>query len=470
MEAQPPSIGAYLLERFAQKNPLAASLRLVFERLFEPAALNALFEAHRDQQYTRKVLFATIVEVMLAVVTRKVDSVHAALQARGDALGASFTAVYNKLNRSDAGPSEALVRRAYDQGRALLVEMGGLRAEPLAGWRLRVVDGNHLAATERRLQALWGVAAGPLPGLALAVFDVAAQMVSELVLCEDGHAQERSLTDRLLALVKEGECWVADRNFCTQAILSGLITRGAALVIRQHANLPFELAGPRVAKGRCETGELFEQAVTITVDGKTHALRRVTVVLDTPTRDQDAELHILTTLPPTVSAETVARLYAGRWTIESAFSDLARWLQSEIAPLGYPRAALLGFSVSVMAYNAMTTLLGALRATHGEAVVQEQVSGYYIAQYGRDAVGAIDDLVEPEDWRPWQSMPLYQAAALLKAIAARIDLRRLLKHPRKTKTPVPPRTRFKGEPHVSTKKLLDEAKGRPAKKGSSKTR
>lgn len=43
-----------------------------------------------------------------------------------------------------------------------------------------------------------------------------------------------------------------------------------------------------------------------------------------------------------------------------------------------------------MAYNAVSTLLGALRglrATHGEEVVATQGSGCYIAEYGREAVG-----------------------------------------------------------------------------------
>ena len=137
------------------------------------------------------------------------------------------------------------------------------------------------------------------------------------------------------------------------------------------------------------------------------------------------------------------------------FADLDRWLNAEIAPLGYPRAALLGFCVGLMAYHAVSTLLGALRATHGEEVVATQVSGYYIAEYGREAVGVIDDLVEVEEWKSWRKMPLPEAAAFLKATAARIDLRKLLKHPRGPKKPVPPRTRFKGEPHMSTWKMLN---------------
>lgn len=134
--------------------------------------------------------------------------------------------------------------------------MGGLCPEALPGWRLRILDGNHLAATRRRLSAVWRVSAVPLPGLSLVVFDTAARMMIDVILCEDGHAQERSLTTQILALVVRGDCWVADRNFCTQAILFGILSRGGAFMIRQHAILPGEPAGSRRACGRCETGRL----------------------------------------------------------------------------------------------------------------------------------------------------------------------------------------------------------------------
>ena len=463
MEGQDhPTLSAMLLERFALKNPLAASLRLVLERLFDAKAINALFEKNRCQQYTQQILFVTIVEVMFAVVSRKVDSAHAAMQQHGEALGASIAAFYKKLNGTEPAVSTALVAHSFMRGRELVTEMGGLCAEALPGWRLRILDGNHLAATERRLAALWQVSAGPLPGLALVVFDMAARMMSDVILCEDGHAQERSLTAQILALVARGDCWVADRNFCTQAILLGILLRDGAFVIRQHSNLPGELVGPRRACGRCETGTLFEQQYQLSFEGETRTVRRVTLVLDAPIRDGEMEVHLLTSLPPEVTAATVAAIYLSRWTIETAFADLERWLQSEIAPLGYPRAALLGFCIGVMAYNAISTLLGALRATHGEAVVRDQVSGYYIAQFGRDAVGAIDDMIEPEDWVPWQTLSVPDAAVLLKKIAARIDLRLIRKHKRGPKKPVPERTRFKKKPHVSTQRLLDGRTKDPA--------
>lgn len=449
-------LGAMLLGRFARNNPLAASVRLVLEQIVVPAQLNALFDKHSERQYTRKILFASVVQVMLAVVSGRVDSPLAAMRRHGKAIGASFTAFYDKIAGTETAVSEALVAYSFAQGRALLAEMGGLRAAPLPGWRLRILDGNHLAATERRLLPLWGVVAGPLPGLALVAFDVAAMMMSDVILCEDGHASERSMTERILALVGAGDCWIADRNFCTYEILFGVMTRGAAFVIRHHAGMVGEAVGPRRALGRCATGLLFEQSYQLRHGKEARTVRRVTVVLDTPTRDKESELHILSSLPPEVSAETIASLYAARWTIESGFGDLARWLDAELAPLGYPKAALLGFSVGLLAYNVVSTVLGALRATHGEAFVREQVSGYYIAQFGREAVGGVvDATIEEEDWRAWRDLDVPAAAALLKATAARIDPALIKKSKRATKTKVPKRTRYKNEPHVSTKKILD---------------
>ena len=115
-----------LLERFLRKNPLAASLRLVLEQMFAAEEINALFERERGQQYTRQIAFSTIVDVMTAVVTGRSSSVHAELQKRGGAIGASFTAFYNKLNTTEPAVAAALVRHVATKARALLEAMGGL--------------------------------------------------------------------------------------------------------------------------------------------------------------------------------------------------------------------------------------------------------------------------------------------------------------------------------------------------------
>ena len=47
--------------------------------------------------------------------------------------------------------------------------------------------------------------------------------------------------------------------------------------------------------------------------------------------------------------------------------------------MGYPKAALFGFCLALVAYNVLAVVLAALRGVHGEETVEEEVSLYYIA-------------------------------------------------------------------------------------------
>lgn len=179
-------------------------------------------------------------------------------------------------------------------------------------------------------------------------------------------------------------------------------------------------------------------------------------MLDTPTRDGDSEIHLVTTIPAEkASATALAQAYAARWRIETAFGHMASWLESEIETLGYPRAALLGFCVGVMAYNTLSVVQGALRAVHGETVVQEEVSGYHLVHQARADAGGLDTMLEDKDWEAFRRMPVAELAELLVEIVRHIPLPTIKKAKRGPKKPVPKRTRFKNTPHVSTKKLLD---------------
>ena len=80
------------------------------------------------------------------------------------------------------------------------------------------------------------VAAGPLPGQTLVVLEPEYQLATDVFCCEDGHAQDRSLLDRVLARVQAKDLWLADRNFCTTGFLFGLARRRAAFLIRQHGS------------------------------------------------------------------------------------------------------------------------------------------------------------------------------------------------------------------------------------------
>jgi len=327
---------------------------------------------------------------------------------------------------------------------------------------VRIIDGNHLAATERRLHVLLQSKAGPLPGHSLVVLDPALMLATHMIPCEDGHAQERSLFPEILALVDAHDVWIADRNFCTFGLLSGIAERSAYFCIRQHANMTVVSSGTLRAAGRTETGQVFEQAVTITTaEGGSLKARRIVLRLDKPTRDGDTEMAILTNLPKSdADAVAVAKLYRNRWTLETMFQSLTTMFQGEIATLGYPQAALFGFGVALAAYNVLSTVQAALRAEFGVEKVQEEVSGYYIANEVRSTASGMAIAVEPLDWEAFQTMSPERLAKELRAWATRVKLQKLKRHPRGAKKPVPKRTQYVDSSHVSTAQLLAKSRGK----------
>jgi IS4 transposase len=214
----------------------------------------------------------------------------------------------------------------------------------LPGWRVRVFDGNHLPASEKRLASLRGFRGAAMPGQSLVVYDPDLGLVVDLEPGEDAHAQERALLPALLARVQPGELWIGDRNFSTRAAIRTILARDAAFLLREHGVSPSPTpVGPRRKVGRIETGVVYEQPVTIDDEaGKTLSLRRIELELDQPTEDGDTMIRLLTSLPAeTFDACAVARLYRRRWTIEGLFQRLESVLKSEVRTLGYPRAALL---------------------------------------------------------------------------------------------------------------------------------
>jgi hypothetical protein len=86
----------------------------------------------------------------------------------------------------------------------------------LASHQVRIIDGNCLAATDHRLEALKPYASIALPGKSLEVLDPHLRMVIDVFPCEDGHAQKRSLFESVLQTVKAGELWIAEHNMCTK--------------------------------------------------------------------------------------------------------------------------------------------------------------------------------------------------------------------------------------------------------------
>ena len=288
-------------------------------------------------------------------------------------------------------------------------------------------------------------------------------MAVDLVPCEDGHAQERSLTAPLLEQAQAGDLWIGDRNFSTRALLAGWHERGCGFIVREHGASPHPQACEApVRKGRIATGAVYEQPVTITDEaGQLLALRRIELHLDSPTEDGDTVIRLLTNLPKSsFTARKVARLYRRRWDIESLFQRLESVLCSEVASLGQPRAALLAFGVAVLAYNILAVLQAAVRAAHDLPAAGIELSSYYFAAEVKAHYAGMMVAIAVAAWRAYEALTAQQLGQMLMQIAAHADPVALRKHPR---GPKPPNKKgyapaAVARRHVSTARVIKEGR------------
>ena len=452
---------AKVFEPFIENRPVCVMARGILERLLDPQRVDQVFADHAQRQYTRDLLFSSLVQLMGEVVLKVQPSVHAAWQAREDEIGVSDTALYNKLARVETGISAALVRDSAEQAAASIDALQAPLAPWLKGYRCRVLDGNHLSATEHRLEELRTTWAAPLPGKILVVLDQERLLAEDVFLTEDGHAQERSLISEVLAVVRPKDLWIADRNFCTYGFLFGITDRGGCFLIRQHGQVKGRLIGRRRRIGKSPTGVVYEQELELTDSktGRALTVRRITVKLDQPTRDGDDEIHLLTNVPAEdADALVLADLYRRRWTIETMFQEVTATLACEIDTLCYPPAALFVFCLALLAYNAVSVLKAALRSVHGEAAVNDKVSGYYLALEIQQTYDGMMVAVPERHWRRFRRFTPEEFTDTLKEIAAHVHLSRYRKHPRGPKKPPPKKDRYKNGGHVSTAKLLKRRK------------
>jgi IS4 transposase len=445
-----------VFDRFAKKTPVTVMTRALLEHALPPEVLDALFVKHAEHQYEKKLLFSSVVSLMGLVVCRIQPSICAAYAAIKDELSVTLPAVYAKLDGIEDNVTAELVRHVASRLGPVVEELGGQMPPLLPGYRTKIIDGNHLAATEHRLAVLRDVKAAPLPGHALVILDPSLMLAIDMIPCEDGHAQERSLFTQVLERVAARDFWIADRNFCTVSLLSGITERQSFFGIRQHGNFPISSAGRLRPRGRCSTGEVFEQSVTfLGDDGASHKIRRIVVRLDKPTQDGDTEIAILTNVPAQdADAAKIAELYLKRWTIEGLFLTLTQTLDGEIPSLGYPKAALFGFAIALVSYNLAAVVRAALRATFGHDRVEKEVSWYYVANELQVNYGGMDVALDEEIWEPFQTMSAVELAAKLKEYASNVRLSSFKRHPRGPKKPPPPRTKYADAPHVSTARLL----------------
>lgn len=71
--------------------------------------------------------------------------------------------------------------------------------------------------------------------------------------------------------------------------------------------------------------------------------------------------------------------------------------------------------------------------------------------------------IPPLQWQPFAQFDVHSTVQFLQQLAAQMDLSKFRSHPRGEKKKVPKPKRQKDKPHVSTARLLSEAKSKEDK-------
>src|SRR5215475_7528077 len=120
---------------FVKERPICVMARAVLERLLDAPRLDALFARTAQHQYTRELLFSSLVQRMSAVVLGVHPTVHAAYQANKEALGVSTTALYNKLDRVETDVAAALAE-------PVVKALQASHPRWVPGYQIKVLDGH----------------------------------------------------------------------------------------------------------------------------------------------------------------------------------------------------------------------------------------------------------------------------------------------------------------------------------------
>lgn len=446
---------------FIEQSPVSVMFRGTLENIFSAPRLDNLFERTAQRQCGRELAFSTCADLLGLVVTQIQPSLHAAYRVRREQVGVSVQALYQKVAGIEPRVGEALVRETAADLAAIIDEMDAALPGPLPGFAVRIVDGNHLQGTPHRLKELRRLGDAARPGHTLAVLNPHRELIEEVVVCTDGHANQKPLFRHLLNKVQPRQCWIADRDFSTREFLFGVKQRHGYFLIRHHGGLGFEAAGRLRRLGRTDTGVVYEQNVRLTDDdGQELIVRRITIKLDRPTRDKEIEIHLLTNLPLRVTGQKVATAYLSRWQIENAFHKLTMVLRCELNTLGYPQAALFGFCLAVAMYNVVSTVTAALRAAHPEALEETaaKFSFYYLADEIAGVSRGMAIVIAAEHWtKAFAQKTPPQMAKQLRWLARKVRVERFLTNPasakkRKARRPI------KHGGHVSTQRILQNRK------------
>ena len=174
-----------VVERFEQEAPICVMARAAIENVLSADRLNGLFEDAAVLQENKTLMFSTVADIMGLVACKIHPSVHAAYQAKKEEVGVTAKALYDKLQRMEGNVSRRLVKDTASRMGEIIRKTKGTATELMPGYRVKIIDGNHLRRTQRRIKELSELNAAPLPGHCLVVLDPQLKLAIDVFPSED---------------------------------------------------------------------------------------------------------------------------------------------------------------------------------------------------------------------------------------------------------------------------------------------
>lgn len=441
-----------VLRKFIAKAPFSVMTRIATQAVIA-GSLDEVFEQHRENQYEKEAKFSAVAMAVADVAMSFSANFNQAYKVHRERVGVAITSFYDKIKATEPAISENIVVLAAEKASQLQDALDFTPWVILPGYRVFSIDGNVLAKTDKRLGVLRDTAGAPLPGKIVARFDLQRQLFDRAYLLENAHDQESETCDRVVEDLLPGDVIVADRHYCIVRFIEKIATAKGFSIIRQHGRLKGVLLGRRKRLGRTDSGLVYEQQMKLSAHPGAMVVRRITVVLDKPTRDGDTEIHLLSNLPARTDGRVISEIYRLRWEEENAFHVLQMTLTCESASVGHPKAALLMFCLAMLAYNLRQVVFAALYAEHMQEEVEE-VSHFHVSREITRYTEGMRVVLDNEDWNELVPSTKRGVVRLLRKIARGIDLVDYQKSRRGPKKKKPDRSRNVKSSHVSTAKLL----------------
>ena len=388
--------GMELLDRL----PLAQAALKVFDFVFEPAALNGLFEGHRGRCYEKDLTFDALTRLVRDALVLYRGSGRQSIEAAGreGRLPVAGQNVYAKLGRLPLGVSTALL--AYGAARmGALLPTGAAVELPasLSGLKVVVFDGKKIKNAAKRLKPLRGLPGKLLGGKVLAALSLESGLAVAMEADPDGERNDVPLVPGLVRQVRRRVpgpvLWVGDRQFADLKLPALLSAREGDHFLLRCGRSPHFYEDPKrpATEGFDARGRRFTQRwgwIGGQNDRRRRYVRRITLFRPGEGEGDDDDVVLITDLlderlyPPA----DLLDVYLQRWGIERMFQQVTEVFDLRRLIGSTPQAMVFQSALCLTLYNIVQVLRAYAAADGGRR--REEVSTEKLFGDARDELKA----------------------------------------------------------------------------------